>query len=97
MKNLSEIRKEREDILLTDFIGLAWVNTGDDVVWRLCEFPPFKITVTHGVKVVVDGLNGQEIDRVEDCRTVAKDSAEYRMIMSECKMYGKIVGTVNEF
>lgn len=97
MKNLSEIRKEREDILLTDFIGLAWVNTGDAVVWRLCEFPPFKITVAHGVKVVVDGLNGQEIDRVEDCRTVAKDSAEYRMIMSECKMYGKIVGTLNEF
>lgn len=96
MKSLSKIRKERKDVLLTDFIGLAWVNTGDDV-WRLCEFPPFKITVAHGVKVVVDGSNGQEIDRVEDCRTVAKDSAEYRMIMSECKMYGKIVGTVKEF
>ncbi len=83
---------------LTDYyIGLAWVNVGDDVMWRLCEFPPFKVAVAPGVKAVVDGLNGQEIDKIEDCRTVEKGSPEYRMIMSECKMYGKIVGVVNEF
>lgn len=82
-----------------EYIGLAWVSTGDDIVWRLCEFPPFELAVAKDVnaKVVVDGLNGQEIDKIEDCRTVAKDSVEYRMIMDEAKLYGKIIGIVKEF
>lgn len=81
-----------------EYIGLAWV-TGDNIVWKLCEFPPFELAVAKDVnaKVVVDGLNGQEIDKIEDCRTVAKDSVEYRMIMNEAKPYGKIIGIVKEF
>ena len=68
-------------------------------MWKLCEFPPFELAVAKDVnaKVVVDGLNGQEIDKIEDCRTVAKDSVEYRMIMDEAKPYGKIIGIVKEF
>lgn len=83
----------------SEYIGLAWVSTGNDIAWRLCEFPPFELAVAKDVnaKVVVDGLNGQEIDKIEDCRTVAKDSAEYHMIMDDAKLYGKIIGTVNEF
>lgn len=82
-----------------EYIGLAWVSTGDNIVWKLCEFPPFELAVAKDVnaKVVVDGLNGQEIDKIEDCRTVAKDSVEYRMIMDEAKLYGKIIGIVKEF
>lgn len=83
----------------SEYIGLAWVSTGDDIMWRLCEFPPFELAVAKDVnaKVVVAGLNGQEIDKIEDCRTVAKNSAEYHMIMDDAKLYGKIIGTVNEF
>lgn len=68
-------------------------------MWKLCEFPPFELAVAKDVnaKGVVDGLNGQEIDKIEDCRTVAKDSVEYRMIMDEAKLYGKIIGIVKEF
>ena len=82
-----------------EYIGLAWVSTGDNIVWKLCEFPPFELAVAKDVnaKVVVDGLNGQEIDKIEDCRTVAKDSVEYRMIMDEAKLYGKVIGIVKEF
>lgn len=82
-----------------EYIGLAWVSTGDNIVWKLCEFPPFELAVAKDVnaKVVVDGLNGQEIDKLEDCRTVAKDSVEYRMIMDEAKLYGKVIGIVKEF
>lgn len=82
-----------------EYIGLAWVSTGDNIVWKLCEFPPFELAVAKDVnaKVVVDGLNGQEIDKLEDCRTVAKDTVEYRMIMDEAKLYGKVIGIVKEF
>lgn len=82
-----------------DYIGLAWVSTGSDIVRHLCEFPPFELAVAKDVKVVIDGLNGQEIGKVIDCRTVAKDYDGYyaNMIMNDAKPYGKIIGTVNEF
>lgn len=83
----------------SEYIGLAWVKPGNSIVVKLCEFPPFELAVAKDVKVVVDGLYGQEIGKVIDCRTVAKDYDGYyaNMIMNDAKPYGKIIGTVNEF
>lgn len=80
-----------------NYIGLADVKTGDSIENAVCEFPPFELAVAKDAKVVVDGLNGLEIGKVVDCHTVAKNSAEYHMIMDDAKLYGKIIGTVNEF
>jgi len=93
------INNSEEKMSKEDYIGLAWVSTDSSIVRHLCEFPPFELTIAKGVKVVVDGLNGQEIGKVMDCRTVAKDYDGYyaNMIMNDAKPYGKIVGTVNEF
>lgn len=94
INNSAEEKMSKED-----YIGLAWVRTGSSIVVNLCEFPPFELAIAKGVKVVVDGLNGQEIGKVMDCRTVAKDYDDYyaNMIMNDVKPYGKIIGTVNEF
>lgn len=88
-----------EKLSKEDYIGLARVSTGSSIVRHICEFPPFELAVSKDVKVVVDGLNGQEIGKVIDCRTVAKDYDDYyaNMIMNDAKPYGKIIGTVNEF
>lgn len=84
---------------MSEYIGLAWVKTDGDIFGRLCEFSPFKPAVAKGSKVVIDGLRGQEIGEVLDCRTVAKDYDGYyaNMIMNDAKPYGKIIGTVKEF
>ena len=37
---------------MSEYIGLALVAT-DDGYHRLCKFPPFKLAVTRGVKVVL--------------------------------------------
>ena len=94
INNSAEEKMSKED-----YIGLAWVRTGSSIVVNLCEFPPFELAVAKDVKVVVDGLHGQEIGKVIDCRTVAKDYDGYyaNMIMNDAKPYGKIIGTVNEF
>lgn len=80
-----------------EYIGLAWVKTDDDIFGRLCEFPPFKPAVAKDAKVVIDGLRGQEIGEVLDFCNVAKESAEYRMIVHGTGIYAQIFGTVDEF
>lgn len=94
INNSAEEKMSKED-----YIGLAWVRTGSSIVVNLCEFPPFELAVTKDVKVVVDGLNGQEIGKVIDCRTVAKDYDDYyaNMIINDANPYGKIIGIVKEF
>lgn len=82
---------------MSEYIGLAWVKTDDDIFGRLCEFPPFKPAVAKDAKVVIDGLRGQEIAEVLDFCTVAKKSAEYRMIVHGTGIYAQIFGTVDEF
>lgn len=94
INNSAEEKMSKED-----YIGLAWVSTDSSIVRHLCEFPPFELAVAKDVKVVVDGLNGQEIGKVIDCRTVAKDYDDYyaNMIMNDANPYGKIIGIVKEF
>lgn len=85
---------------MSEYIGLARVAT-DDGYHRLCKFPPFKLAVTRGVKVVLKEDGVHLIGVVKDCCTVERNSAEYYMITSatvgDHKVHDWIVGTVKEF
>lgn len=84
---------------MSNYIGLARVAT-DDGYHRLCKFPPFKLAVTSGVKVVLKEGGVHLVGVVKDCCTVERNSAEYYMITSitgDHKVHDWIVGTVKEF
>lgn len=81
---------------MSEYIGLARVAT-DDGYHRLCKFPPFKLAVARGAKVVLrtDGVN--LIGVVKECCTVERTSPEYYMITEGVKVSDWIIGTINEF
>lgn len=82
------------------YIGLALVAT-DDGYHRLCKFPPFKLAVTRGAKVVLKEDGVHLIGVVKECCTVERNSAEYYMITSAAlgnhEAHAWIIGTVKEF
>lgn len=89
----------------SEYIGLAWITSYDEYdepdPQRLCEFPRrYRLMVAKGMKVIYkesEEAKYEMIGRIRECCTVAKDSAEYRMITHRFKVSAKIVGTVNEF